>query len=150
MNKEQKEKIAEAAIDYIRLRTSDGFDQNGTKFKRYSKKYADKKGVGVNDVDLIFDGDMLMGIEVTGIGSDYVEIGYKDDSEQAGKAEGNILGTYGQQEPVVKGGRKFLGIKKDEIDIFKEALDEDEISDDDIEQAAIEAAIEILGDIEFE
>ena len=51
-----------SAIEMIDNRTTKGFDVNGNRFKRYSKKYADyrvEKGRNPYPVDLQFTGRML-------------------------------------------------------------------------------------------
>lgn len=55
----QKKLFAEIAKDVIENRTLDGDDINGKKFKKYSKEYADFKGVTRDSVDLFLEGDML-------------------------------------------------------------------------------------------
>lgn len=55
----EKQLFAELAIDTINNRTLDGQTVNGGKFKKYSKAYAEKKGVTRDSVDLFLDGDML-------------------------------------------------------------------------------------------
>jgi len=44
--------LAQKAKDIVYLRTFQHKDINGNPFKPYNKKYADKKGVGVNNVNL--------------------------------------------------------------------------------------------------
>jgi len=56
---EQKKLFAELAIEQINQRTLDGKTIHNGKFKRYSKSYADLKGVTRDSVDLFLDGDML-------------------------------------------------------------------------------------------
>lgn len=138
-------------ISYIQIRSTEGYDKNGEKFKKYSKSYAEKKGVGANDVDLVLSGDMLSELSVTKHGKGFLEIGYKDSSDQAGKAEGNIIGSYGG-EPDKSKARNFLGIDESELEIMADALDQEpiDITDADIEQIARDAAREIFGDIDFE
>jgi hypothetical protein len=58
----EKEIFAETAIDVITNRTLDTKDIDGKKFKKYSKKYAEFKGVTRSSVDLFLEGDMLEGI----------------------------------------------------------------------------------------
>ena len=58
----EKRAFAELATDTIENRTLDGQTINGGKFKKYSKAYADIKGVTRSSVDLFLDGDMLNGI----------------------------------------------------------------------------------------
>lgn len=57
--KKQAKMFAELAINTIETRTLDGQTINGGKFKKYSKKYADFKGVTQDSVDLFLEGDML-------------------------------------------------------------------------------------------
>jgi hypothetical protein len=58
----QKKLFAELAIDVIENRTLDGRTINGGKFKKYSKEYADAKGVTRDSVDLFLKGKMLDGL----------------------------------------------------------------------------------------
>jgi hypothetical protein len=60
--KGEKTAFAELAQAEIESRTLDGQTINGGKFKKYSKKYADLKGVTRDSVDLFLEGDMLDGI----------------------------------------------------------------------------------------
>jgi hypothetical protein len=60
---EQKKLFYELAVDKMVNRTADGKDINGQKFTRYSEKYAKKKGVSRDSVDLILSGDMLSSFE---------------------------------------------------------------------------------------
>lgn len=55
----EKRLFAEIAIEQINNRTLDGKTINGGKFKKYSKKYAEFKGVTRDSVDLFLEGDML-------------------------------------------------------------------------------------------
>jgi hypothetical protein len=55
--------FAELAIETIKNRTLDGQTINGGKFKKYSKKYADFKGVTQDSVDLFLEGDMLNSLD---------------------------------------------------------------------------------------
>jgi hypothetical protein len=144
-------KLAESAISYIQIRSSEGYDKNGNKFGKYSKKYAEKKGVGRGDVDLVLSGEMLSELKLTKHGKGFIEIGYKNGDEVAGRVEGNILGTYGNDEPVTK-PRDFLGIDEGELEIMADALDNEttDVTDADIDQIAKDAAREIFGDIDFE
>jgi hypothetical protein len=58
----EKELFADIAKATIESRTLDGKTINGGKFKKYSKTYADLKGVTRDSVDLFLKGDMLDGI----------------------------------------------------------------------------------------
>lgn len=151
LNKAERLKLSESIISYIQIRSTEGYDKNGNKFVKYSKAYADKKGVGVKDVDLVLSGEMLDSLSVIKDGSGFIEIGYKDSDENAGKAEGNILGSYGA-EPDKSKARDFLGIDPAELEIMADVIDskQSEISNIEIDELAKEAAREIFGDIEFE
>jgi hypothetical protein len=106
--------IADEIIDFIRDRTASGLDKNNNKFKKYSKQYAKKKGVDIDDVDLILEGDMLDKLKPLKTSSGEIVIGYEKGDEVNGKAEGNILGSYGK-EPNKKKARDFLGISREDL-----------------------------------
>jgi hypothetical protein len=106
---ERKKALFEAIKLWIQDRSFRGLDRNNRNFKKYSEEYAEKKGVGVNDVDLTLTGEMLDSIELLGYGSDYLRIGYSVGTSVERKAEGNILGSYGRDPNPAK-ARDFLDI----------------------------------------
>jgi hypothetical protein len=112
----ERKEIAMDIISYIQDRALDknkGYDPSTgkeIKLPKYTKSYADKKGVGVGDVDLALSTKMLNGIEVLNSTSDSVTIGFKAGSEENAKAEGNQKGTYGQPKPIPGKARPFLGL----------------------------------------
>lgn len=113
----ERVQIAEVILSHITTRTLNGFDKNNKKFKKYTKEYAELKGVGVNDVDLTFDGEMLSELELVSHSPGEIVIGYIDPSDElAGKVEGNRSGLYGKSTN--KKARDFLGMKQSEIDIL--------------------------------
>jgi hypothetical protein len=113
----QREVIADEVIDFIRDRSFAGLDKNNKKFKKYSDQYAKKKGVGVDDVDLVLEGEMLDELMLLSHKAGEITIGYEKGSPVNDKAEGNILGSYGR-DPNPKKARDFLGIsRKDLMDI---------------------------------
>lgn len=107
---DDKTAIAEEIINYIVKRTrEDGLDKDGKKLKNYTKAYADKKGVGVSDVDLTLSSEMLDALDYVVKGRT-LRIGYtKADAKLNGKVEGNITGSYGK-DPDPRKARDFLGI----------------------------------------
>lgn len=122
-----RKKIANVIIEHIINRSAAGLDRNNKEFKNYSKNYADKKGVGVSDVDLILTGEMLDSLEYVSSKPGEITIGYKGASDElAGKVEGNRRGTYGQDKPIPGKARDFLGIDPDELDILISAYQSDE------------------------
>jgi hypothetical protein len=151
----KRNQIADAIITHIVGRTMAGLDKNDKRFPKYTKEYAEIKGVGRSDVDLLLSGEMLDELRPLKITSDGVEIGYQGPKELIGKVEGNILGSYGKEPDEAK-ARDFLGIKDDDVDIiisaYEDELEEDEdtLSEEDLDKIAREAAREILGDIDFD
>lgn len=116
-------KIAEIVIDHIISRSLSGLDKNNKKFPPYSKTYADRKNVGIGDVDLTLSGELLESIKLLNHKAGEITIGFdKGDKELNGKAEGNILGSYGR-EPNKKKARDFLGIPNDELDVIAGAFE---------------------------
>jgi hypothetical protein len=141
-------RIAEVIIDLIITRSAAGYDKNNELFPEYSEKYAELKGVGVKDVDLILSGEMLESLELVKQGAGYVTIGYKKPSKDlAGKIEGNRLGSYGG-EPNEDRARDFLGISSDELDVLIGAYQDDEpITQSDINILAEQLADDLFGDL---
>jgi len=116
LNPAQRDDFIDEVIDYIKGRTKEGTGVKKTgrgfslvSFPAYSKEYG-KKGT----VDLTVDGDMLDSIEAFNKKRTSAEIGYKSNNPQAGKAEGNITGSYGKS-PNKKKARNFLGLNAQEI-----------------------------------
>lgn len=120
---EAREDLARKIITYIQERTATeqkGYNPDtGRNYslsrKPYTEKYAEKKGVGETDVDLLLSGDMLDAIELLTHRSGSITIGYPAGSDQNGKAEGNQKGTYGKSKPDPKKARPFLGISKGDL-----------------------------------
>jgi hypothetical protein len=146
----ERRKVAEVIINHIINRSAAGLDKNDKKFPKYSKKYADLKGSDVNDVDLILSGEMLESLKLLSDKSGEITIGYdKGDSELNGKAEGNILGSYGG-EPNKKKARDFLGITDSDLEVILDAYSNEEdpnLTDEEIRQLAKEITFDILEDL---
>lgn len=110
---EQREAIAAEIISHVRTRTLSGKDMNGKSFKGYSKGYmrsTDFKAASKSkQVNLRLSGDMLAYMELVKNQKGKLVIGYGDDNPQAGKAEGNHIGSYGKTANS-KNARPFLGI----------------------------------------
>lgn len=141
--------LSDSIIAYIQNRTMDGLDKNLEKFEKYKKEYAAFKGS--NDVDLVLSGSMLNDLQLLSHANGELTIGFKNGSESNGKAEGNIKGTYGQPKPVQK-PRDFLGVSPTEVKALMEEIslgkdDVADLSDDEIDRLARQAAEEIFGDI---
>jgi hypothetical protein len=117
-DKSLRDEIADLAIEKIVERTDKGLDKNGVPFTKYSKAYMnslDFKNAGKSKrPNLQLSGDMLASIEVLDSTRNWVEIGFEKGSEENGKADGNIRGTYGKPTPVGP-KRDFLGIKDSDL-----------------------------------
>ncbi len=110
----EREAIAAEIVSFVRQRTLAGEDFNHKNFPKYSKNYF-KKG----KPDLNLSGEMLAELDAVKIKEKEIVIGYGDDSENAGKAEGNQIGSYGR-DPNPKKARKFLGLNPSDLkDILK-------------------------------
>lgn len=110
----QKMLFGELAIDEIENRTLDGKNINGAKFTKYSKKYADIKGVAQDNVDMFLKGDMLDSIDIYKGRSkgDTLTIGVKG-SKQKKKAH-NHMTDQSTENPLPK--REFFGLTNDEAE----------------------------------
>jgi hypothetical protein len=114
LKRKDRKAFLQDCMEFVKDRTAQGYDETTTKFEPYTKEYAKKKGVSRNKVDLKLSSDMLDSMEAWGFTSDYGKIGYKRKNTEQGKAEGNILGSYGR-EPDPEKARPFLGLSKEEI-----------------------------------
>ena len=147
----QRRELAINIILYIQDRSIEGRDRFEEKFPKYTKGYAELKGVSRGEVDLTDTGDMLTSLTLLDNSKGSITIGFpRSDKELNGKAEGNILGSYGG-EPDRGKARDFLGIDETILEAFISAEeDSEEVTDKDIERAAREAARQIFEDIEFD
>lgn len=118
LTKAERLDIADLVIEFIVDRTQRGIDVAGKRFPAYSKAYIDSldfENAGKSKkVDLTLSGDMLAAIALLENRDGKIVIGYPEGSDEEGRAEGNILGSYGG-EPDEKKARPFLGIKPDQL-----------------------------------
>ncbi len=127
--RDEREAIAQDIIDLIRekakrgdgvVRASDGRVTRGRRFDSYSKEYAESldfkiAGKSKSKIDLTLSGDMLGAIDIISSRKGEITVGYTDGSPEAARAEGNILGTYGQDKPIPGKSRDFLGLLPREL-----------------------------------
>lgn len=120
----QRQAIAQEVIDFIVKRTQDGLDVKGEPWKGKRGEYADSysksldfkiAGKSKNKVNLTLSSDMLNDLELIKNSKGKIQIGYKKSNPSYGKAEGNILGTYGSDTPIRGKSRPFLGISRDKL-----------------------------------
>lgn len=139
----EAEAFFEAAKELIIERTQSNKDINQKQFKDYSDKYAELKGVSVDEVDMTLFGDMLEAIDY-----DFSrgKLTLKIDDDNAIKAYAHMTGYEGH--PTITNGpkRKFFGLKKDEAQAIAQGV----IGTDELERefnAADIADRENLADI---
>ncbi len=128
-SKEERKLIASDIIDYMREQAQSGYSPiTGEKFVKYEKGYAKFKGVKVSDVDLTLSGKMLSALKLIKESDGKLVIGYKKSDAEAGKAEGNQIGSYGQPNANPEKERPFIGINNEQkTKILKQyGLDEKE------------------------
>ena len=111
----------EQLLEVVIKRTQGGRDIDGDKFKNYNEEYAEKKGVGVSDVDLTLFGDMLLSMETERVGD---KIRLQIDGDEAGKAYGHVSGFKGH--PTIKNGprRDFFGVSDNEAKQIADSISE--------------------------
>ena len=109
LNNSTKIAIGNEIVKEIRNRTRrEKRPFEGTAFAPYSEKYAEKKGVSVDDVDLTLLRDMLDSISITDISQDSVTIGF-DSSREIPKAFNHHTGDTVPERP-------FFGVEEGELD----------------------------------
>lgn len=116
----EKVELGDAYIEYIYQRTTKrNVDKNGEPFPEYSDAYVeslDFKNMGKSkQVNLKLSGDMLAEMKILAYEDDRIQIGYDMGSTENGKADGNIRGTYGKDEPNPSKARDFLGFDGKEL-----------------------------------
>ena len=121
-SKAQREMIGKLIIERIQKRTHQGKNVNGNPFPKYEKEYVKEKGSSKVNLDLT--GDMLSEIEIISERPGEIRIGIPKDSEVAGQAEGNFIGSYGQDKPNPKKARPILGVNNKELDIILAKVDQ--------------------------
>jgi len=132
-----RQAIAQEIIDHVIDRTQKGVSASGRDFKKYSKTYeksldfkiAGKKKGQIPDLTL--SSDMLNSMRYLKKKSDdnTLVIGYGLDDSNAGKVEGNQIGSYGQPKANPKHARPFLGITEKELNKILDKYPLDEIEE---------------------
>lgn len=111
---EQKQLFAELAIEQINQRTLDGKTIHGGNFKKYSKEYADFKGVSRDSVDLFLEGDMLDSLETQEDGNK-IKITIGGDSVETKKGYNHHIGDTLPKRP-------WFGLTTDEVRTITDAI----------------------------
>lgn len=156
-----QERLAIAAdiIEYIRDRSSKGLGPGRVKWEgKYSPAYAkslDFKNAGKskNKINQALSGDMLTEMEIlpaTERMAGNIVIGYSTNNSQHGKAEGNIIGSYGRQ-PNKKLARPFLTLTATELKkILANYPLDDKNKRKDMVESRQDAISAIQGDVAFD
>jgi hypothetical protein len=127
---EHRKALAQDIINFIIDRTQkQNVDKNNRKFPKYSKEYMESidfrvSGKKKGKVDLTLSGDMLSAIKLINDRPGELRIGIPSGDDEAGKAEGNILGTYGQSRSTGK-RRDFMGITQKDLNSLMKKFDSD-------------------------
>lgn len=114
----ERRAIAQDIVDFIVERSKDGRDKNNRPFAGYSKEYQESLDFKIagksKSVDLTLSGDMLGALDLLAHRKGEVVVGYQKGTDENGRADGNIRGTYGNSRPVGP-ARDFLGITKKDL-----------------------------------
>lgn len=116
---DERAALADDIIESIRRRAEKGIDKNGDRFPKYSKSYVDSldfkiAGKSASRVDLTLSGDMLAALTLLDSRPGKLTIGFEKGSEENGRADGNIRGSYGGS-PNPSKARDFLGLPPAEL-----------------------------------
>lgn len=121
---EEREAIAVDIIRYVRERTLNGKGPGNKAWSgaagKYSKEYMSSLNfrIGRKDkgkVNMKLSGDMLEAITLLNQRKGKIVYGLDEGDDNAGKAEGNIRGTYGNSSPIAGKARPFLDITEKEL-----------------------------------
>lgn len=133
---EERKAIALEILNFIRKRSEDGIAVNGSAFPEYSKEYIkslDFKNAGKSSGkrNLTLSGDMLAAIKLLDNQRGKIKIGYDTGDSEAGRAEGNQIGSYGMSSGNRSKARPFIGIKRKDLEeiLSMFPIDDDEARD---------------------
>ncbi len=134
LSKEERSDVALQVADHILDNANKQKTGDGQRLARYTKDYKKKKGTSV--VDLQLSHEMMDKLnQLTSKGYDkkgMITVGFRKGTKAERKAEGNILGTYGQKSPIPGKSRPFLSISDKKLNqIIKGVIEsrEDENSE---------------------
>lgn len=154
---EARKAIAEDIIDFIINRSLKGKDVNQENFAPYSKEYIKSKdfklaGKGKKP-NLRLSFDMLNSLDLRSHEAGNLRIGIDaNDKTNQDKAEGNETGSYGKSSGSRKKARKFIGIKREDLNeiLSKYPLRDRKLLGDIVSAAQTrrEAAAELADDVE--
>lgn len=125
---EFRQAVGQAIIDAIQDRSAENRGWDGSRFKNYSKTYADSiefkaYGKSKTDPNLKQTGDMLGLMDVVSESTTKIVIGW-NDREEAAKAHGHITGNVGVK-------RDFLGLNNSEATEIRQAFMRDLVNRED-------------------
>jgi len=110
----EKANFVSEALSRIESRTLDGNDVSGKKFTKYSKEYADKKGVTRESVDMFLTGGMLESLRPLKETKNTVTFGIEGGDESKRGYNHQVGDTLPQ--------RAWFGINKDEAQNIAELI----------------------------
>jgi len=127
---DEREDLGDRILEFIRNRTESGKNKNNRSFPKYSKGYAKSldfkiAGKSKGNVNLTLSGDMLIEMDLLKHSKGSLRIGFEKGSEENGRADGNIRGTYGQSSSISGKKRDFLGITKKDLKAVQKKFDKD-------------------------
>lgn len=123
-SEDERTAIGLEIIRYIRERTLDGKGPGNKKWSgaagKYSESYINSLNFRIGrkskgNVNLKLEGDMLEAMTLISQRKGKIKFGYDEGSDQAGKVEGNVRGTYGNASPISGKARDFLEITEKEL-----------------------------------
>jgi hypothetical protein len=149
------ETVAEEILNFIVERSKAGKGMDGEKFPGYSKSYKESLDFKIagksSKVNLTLSGEMLDSLEVLQARKGKIVIGFQRGSDMNARAEGNILGSYGQPNPNPSKARNFMELSNNELSKILKKIDvlPREVQNE-ITKAAKQGAIEIIDNFQFD
>lgn len=153
---EDAQTVADEVLAFIIARTKKGQGADGEMFPAYSQAYKTSNafkvaGKSANKVNLTLSSEMLDSLEVLSAKKGKIVIGFEKGSEMNGRAEGNILGSYGQPSPNKAKARNFMELSDNELAKIIKKLDILPMEEQNkINKLAKEGAIKIVDKFKFD
>lgn len=133
LDEEQRVLLADLIIKEIINRTTvKKIDVKSRRFKSYSEEYMDSFEFRIagksSRPDLKLTGSMINSLGLISHSTGQITVGYDPGDEEAGKVEGNQIGSYGKPFGDPSKARKFLGLPQRVLRVLISQVESDTIS----------------------
>lgn len=126
---DQIAKLEKEVLRFIRKRTSEGKGKGGKTFPSYTEEYKrslDFKNAekSASKVNLKLSGDMIAALDILPSKKSEIKYGFEKGTPENDRAEGNVIGSYGQKKANPSKARNFMGMTNAELALLVKKVKE--------------------------